>query len=94
MGTPDGGGAAGEVCWEKSFGAPVTRAAMAAILPKKLRRVLISIMWVSSVDKPMLTNERARHVWHQENTGSIVKPDFPDVVGQIGYYAPNHGPWF
>jgi hypothetical protein len=32
---------------------------MAAILPKKLRRVLISIMWVSSVDKPMLANERA-----------------------------------
>src|SRR5882724_11567065 len=54
-----GGGTAGEVCWEKSLGAPVTRAAMAAILPKKLRRVLISMMCVSSVDKPMLTNGRA-----------------------------------
>jgi hypothetical protein len=47
-------------------------------------------------------NERARHVWHQGTAVSIVKPDFPDVVGQIGYArsdlpkldSPNHGPWF
>src|SRR5262249_7069229 len=34
-------GAAEGACWAKSFGAPVTKATTVAILPKKLRRVLI-----------------------------------------------------
>jgi hypothetical protein len=32
---------AAKVCWAKSFGAPVTKAAIAEIFPKKFRRVFI-----------------------------------------------------
>jgi hypothetical protein len=59
---------------------------MAAILPKKLRRVSISMKRFSFADKPLLgTKEQVRRVSRQGNTPSILKRDAEDVIGQMGY---------
>jgi hypothetical protein len=43
---PVAGARDGRACCAKSFDAPVTTAAIAAILPKKLRRVLLAILFL------------------------------------------------